>query len=697
MKYLPGVPGRWCVGVAAFAWMGVAIGMGSRVALVIAIVTSVVVTVRLPKWSWVLVGFCLLGFGSGLVVQSRLDAVATSELPHGRVEVIFVVAEEASSSSWGLAVGQIRSIDGQRWDGPRVAVRDLPDRLRVGSLVSATGTMTSGARWVRGELVAGTLTVDGFGGALAPSNPIMVSGNAIRSAVTNRYDGTYRPDGLLSGFLTGDTDHMRVTDQENLRLAGLSHFVAVSGSNVALFLAVWWFVTAPISMHPQVRVLVGGVGLWIFAVVTRWESSVMRASVMAAVPLVGGWIGVPVDPWMALGTAVTFLILMSGQLIGEVGFQLSVLATAGVLTGLAFAKGRRPRWVFIPLFTTLGAQVAVAPLLLAVFGTVPLLAPVTNVVVAPIIAVSTVVGALGVVFAPAAVVARLGASFVLWVAEVAAHGPQLGIPGVVVCTLILAAVFFRITRPIALAGGFVCAVVLLSGGSGWPADPLLTVLDVGQGDAILIQDPSGESLLFDGGSDPRVLDRALRRHGVRSVGTVVVSHGDNDHAGGLTEIVRTSNAGRLIVSAFSSDIDLVAAATEAGVHVTTARAGDRIRVGTIVLDVLSPSRRFASTNDGSLVLFVRTEVSVLLPGDIEAVGQNELPPLRPDVMVVPHHGSATTDPRWLSDTLGARAILSYGPNRYGHPHPTIVSLLEDSGAEIASTATDGDIEIVLSG
>jgi competence protein ComEC len=693
---LPEIPARWCIAVATSTWVGVSIGLGSRLGLALGIVGFIAMTVRIPKWSWVLLGFCLLGLGSGLMAQSRVDAVSAVELPDGRVDLILRIVEEESGSSWGLSVAQIQSVDGQPWDGPRIAVRDLPEQIDIGSLVTATGTLSKGARWVRGEVVAGTLSIDSVSEALVSRNPIVVSGNAIRRAVARRYDGSSRADGLLSGFLIGDTDRMLVKDQENLRLAGLSHFVAVSGSNVALFLAVWWFVSAPLSMHPQARVFVGGVGLWLFAVITRWESSVVRASAMAAVPLVGGWIGIPVDPWMAVGTAVAFLLLVSGHLITEVGFQLSVLATAGVLVGLAVGKGRRPRWVFIPLFTTIGAQAAVAPLLLGVFGSVPLLAPLTNLVVAPLIAVSTFLAAAGVVVAPVASLGRVTASIVLWVADIASGGPQLGLTGVAICAVVGSMVWLRHTRPVGLALGLVAVALVFPSGSGWPSVPMVTVLDVGQGDSILIQDPSGRSLLFDGGSDPRVLDTALRRHGIRSVDTVVVSHGDADHMAGLVELVGDHRASRVMVSFFNPDLDIVGAAVGAGVPVTTVRAGDRITVGSIDIDVLSPGRRFASDNDGSVVLFVRTPLSVLLPGDLEAVGQRELPDLAPDVMVVPHHGSATTDPRWLAATLGLKAILSYGPNRYGHPHPMIVSLLEDSGIEISRTATDGDIAIDVS-
>ncbi len=662
------------------------------VGVVIAVAAA---TVIVPKWSWVLVGFCLLGVVSGTVAQSRIDAVVASVLPGGFVDVMLVVTEDQSASSWGLGVADVVRIDDLPVDGARVGVRNLPDTVTVGALIAASGTMQPGPRWVKGEVVAGTLTIDDVHETLVSANPVLATGNAIRAAVTARYPGDRRTDGLLSGFLIGDTAAMLVADQENLRLAGLSHFVAVSGSNVALFLVIWWFVTAPLSMHRQFRVLLGGIGLWIFAVVTRWEASVIRASAMAAVPLVGGWVGVPIDPWTALGVAVTFLVLVSGHLTTEVGFQLSVLATAGVIGGIELARGRRPRWLTIPLFTTLGAQVAVAPLLLAVFGSVPLLAPLTNLVVAPVVAATTAVAAAGVVFAPCAGLAHLGAAFVLWIAQAASSGPQLGVIGVIVGVLIGAAAAFRRTRFVGLAIGLVVLAIAMPGPSSWPATAQATVLDVGQGDAILIQDPSGESLLFDGGADPRILDRALRRNGVTSVATTVVSHPDNDHAGGLAEIVSEARTGRLIVSAFVPPFDLVAVAEQSGVPVETVQAGDQIKVGTIAIDVLSPSRRYASDNDGSIVLFLKTPVSMLLPGDIERVAQLELPEVYPDVLVVPHHGSGTTDRGWLARTLGPVAVLSYGPNRFGHPHADIIDVLRSSHAVVRETNVDGDITIPL--
>ncbi len=86
---------------------------------------------------------------------------------------------------------------------------------------------------------------------------------------------------------------------------------------------------------------------------------------------------------------------------------------------------------------------------------------------------------------------------------------------------------------------------------------------------------------------------------------------------------------------------------------------------------------------------------MLLAGDIEAVAQRELPPLRPDVLLVPHHGSATTDLDWLAATVGPLAIISVGPNTYGHPNDEVLDLLDATGARVMTTAADGDIVVPL--
>jgi ComEC/Rec2-related protein len=180
---------------------------------------------------------------------------------------------------------------------------------------------------------------------------------------------------LVSGFLIGDVDALPDADAEALRAAGLSHFVAVSGSNVGLFLAAWWIVSGPLAWTPRRRAIAGLLGLAVFVVVTRCEPSVLRAAVMAGIVLGARLVGRVVAPWEALGWSVTLLVLIDGRLASRVGFQLSVAATAGILVGIPLWRERRPRFLWATLGATMAAQAAVAPLLLVHFGAVPLLAP----------------------------------------------------------------------------------------------------------------------------------------------------------------------------------------------------------------------------------------------------------------------------------------------------------------------------------
>jgi competence protein ComEC len=316
------------------------------------------------------------------------------------------------------------------------------------------------------------------------------------------------------------------------------------------------------------------------------------------------------------------------------------------------------------------------------------------------VAVTTAIGGMALVLPPLASLADVGASLILRIADMAANGPQLGWVGAIVAGLVGATVAWKSSRPLGVSV-VVLAMVLLAGTAPtWPPDPTVVVLDVGQGDAILLQDPSGETVLVDGGPDPRSLDRALRRNGIKRIDVVVVTHGDLDHVGGVTEILGSGRVGELWVPLFGRESDLLAEAIgiaeSAGVPVTRVSAGVMRRTQSFRINILGPRRKYQEENDGSVTLLVSAGRTMLLGGDIEAVAQAELPEVHPDVLVVPHHGSGTTDLRWLERILGTTAVLSYGQNSYGHPHPDVLNVLEESGVAVHHTYLEGDVSVNLS-
>ncbi|GMQ97648.1 MAG: hypothetical protein BMS9Abin17_0148 [Acidimicrobiia bacterium] len=696
---LPSEPARWTLLAAGATSAGV-ISVW-RPAFVMLVLVVAVVGIQQRRWTVLATGlvFVVLGAASGGIALLRADATTTAKVPERQAVVVLRVVEDASSNRYGISVGVPSSIDGEPWRGPRLAVVGL-DGVEVGSTVEALGRIRPGVRRVRDEIVAGTFSVVSVERVERTTNPLMMVGNAIRRRVQSVFDGSSSTDGLLAGFLIGDTRRLGAHDVENLRRSGLAHFVAVSGSNVAVFMLGWWIVTAPLAVRPRIRALIGAVGLGVFVVVTRWEPSVVRASAMTAVPLGAAMVGIPVDPWMALGTAVTVLLLVSADLLGSVGFQLSVAATAGVLVGVALARDRQPRWLWMSLLVTVCAQLAVAPVVIYVFGTMPLFAPLANLVVAPLVTLATVAGGLSLVVGVLEPVASVAAGAVLRIAEHAASGPQLGGPAILGVVTVGVFVAARSTRPLGIAAAVLVAAVAVGGPGAWPATPTVSALDIGQGDAILIQDPSGRAMLIDGGPDPGLIDRALRRKGVSRLDVVVATHGDADHVAGLIDVVGAYDVGELWVSAFAGPSDLLRGVTDAAVRasvpVREVQAGHRISIGSIAVEVVSPTRRYASDNDGSIAILATSQRSVLIPGDIEAVAQADLPALSPNVLVIPHHGSASSDIRWITRTVGQIAIVSYGVNTYGHPSSQIMKALRDANVEVRETFTEGDISVSLS-
>ena len=133
-----------------------------------------------------------------------------------------------------------------------------------------------------------------------------------------------------------------------------------------------------------------------------------------------------------------------------------------------------------------------------------------------------------------------------------------------------------------------------------------------------------------------------------------------------------------------------------GVAVERPSAGWSADIGSIHIEVLGPVRRYASPNDQSLVLLATVNGrTVLLPGDIEVIAQQELGPVAADVLKVPHQGAATSDLEWLLASRAEIAVISVGPNTFGHPSEDVVATLEGAGIDVLRTDRDGDVILPL--
>jgi len=702
----PSPAGAAAIGVAFTTWVGALAGLVVGVPAVAVCAAGSVGSLGFRQRAVAIgLAFAAAGALSGTLAAARIESTLTAPVPNGRIEFVGRVVEDAAGPDRPAVVvpeSVEREGSWREWSGPPLAVGTIDGTdLVAGDVIRVSGTIKAAPHVIRGDAVAGRVVATAVEKIGSAGGPLFGLGNAVRSRVGAVLGGGGAERALLSGFLIGDVSRLPDPDLEALRRSGLTHFVAVSGSNVALFLAAWWVLTAPFGLGPKRRAVIGAVGLVVFVVATRWEASVVRASVMAGMVLGGAAAGIAIDAWVALGGAVAVLLLVSGHLAADVGFQLSVAATLGILVGAGLFGDKRPRWLWTPLGATVAAQAAVVPILLLHFGTVPLLSPVANLVAGPFVAAATVVGAVGVFTGLGAVVAvgSALAGAVLAIAHLAAGWPQLGVAGATAAVVAGVAAGRAPLRPWIVLGATIALATPLVLQPGPPSVATVTFVDVGQGDAVLVRDPSGLVAVVDGGREPVAFDDALRRYGVRKIDLLVVTHGDDDHVGGLRDVFDRVAVGRMWVPKHP-DLgpilhDLVDEAMALGIPVDRVVAGRRIGLGQISVATLGPRRRYSSQNDGSVVLWVAAGKTVLLAGDAEAAAQRDLPELDPDVLLVPHHGSSTTDLDWLERTLDDVAVISVGPNTYGHPTPEIMEVLRESGAEIHVTRDEGDVSIPI--
>jgi competence protein ComEC len=410
-----------------------------------------------------------------LVSVRSVDGVATRARGVVRVDAL----EQAPELGAGLAfAASARPLGGEDFDG-------YLRRLHAGVELSPTAALSQ--RSTPGRLVRATTVVR----------------DRTRAAARARLDPGRAS--LLSGLVTGDTRGQPAGTGEQLRAAGLSHLVAVSGSNVALVLAGVVGVASALGVGLRGRVWVGLAALAWFALLVRWEPSVLRASAVATLVLVATLIGRGRDARHLLAVAVILLLLVDPLLAGQLGFGLSVLAAGGVLVVAPALAGwlPGPRPVRVLLAASVGAQLAVAPLLFAVEGAVPLGGLPANLVAVPAAAYASGVGVVVALLAqlsiPAAgalaVAAGPALSLVLGTGRLFAGAPQLHLGQLLSPAAGLFVVAMLVLRRFPRAGAVAIALAVVV--ALWPlVVPLrpvsglrLTALDVGQGDALLVEAP----------------------------------------------------------------------------------------------------------------------------------------------------------------------------------------------------------------
>jgi competence protein ComEC len=562
---------------------------------------------------------------------------------------------------------------------------------------------------------------------------------AVRSAVRDAV--AHRPDDqrvLVPALVDGDDAGLDPALADDFRTTGLTHLLAVSGTNLTLVVGFLLVLARWGGVRGRWLYAVGAAGIIGFVLLARTEPSVLRAAVMGTVALFAMGTNGRQRGTRALGVAVLALLLVAPGLAGSVGFVLSVLATGGILL---LAPGWRdalarwlPRWAAEAIAVPAAAQLACTPVVAAISGQVSLVAVAANLLVAPVVGPATVLGLggglVGLVWdAGGRALGTLAGWCVAWIVTVAEHGADLPTASVgwgtgafalaLLSALVVAVALgapYLLRHPVT---GIGCCALLAVGmlvrppTPGWPPDGwVLTACDVGQGDALVLNAGPHAGLVVDAGPDPDAVDACLDRLEIETVPLVVLTHFHADHVDGLSGVLDGREVGAIETTRLLDPPEGVeevdALAGSIGLTPTPAPYAVTRTVGDVTLQALWPPPDSPSTgpgdgstaNEASVVLLVEVRgVRMLLSGDVEPEGQaalaRALPGLGVDVLKVPHHGSRYQDEDWLV-SLGARvALVSVGAdNDYGHPAPEALTPLEATGARVLRTDLDGDLVVV---
>lgn len=605
--------------------------------------------------------------------------------------------------------------------------------LTLGGVVIALVSTVPARRPTRGERVAAMRETDGT-----------TLGRA-RARASRSIDAVFRRDApMAKALLIADQYQISPEMKDRYARAGIIHMLSISGLHVAIIAGAVLLLLRLARLPPNAAALGSLLVIAIYVAVIGAPPPALRSAAMLGVGTISRVWQRPTSPWAAWA-AGAFMPLFAPRTVLDLGYQLSVAGIAGLIASGVLARrilgGRLSGFrlgICRGLITSVVASVVSAPLVTWYFGRISIIAPLANLAAGPVISLLQPTLFLALVFAPFPPVARFFA--------IAAHPLLAAFDGVASTAARVPGSSFQVTPAYVavIAGGVAVIALLVATLSRHPGRPLvlgatalavvawspsvhlpysggveLHVLDVGQGDAILLRTDKGHWLLFDAGrmwetgdaGRSTIIPYVMRRGG--TLDSFILSHAHSDHVGGAASVFRALHPKIFWDAAFAQGSRVydrsLRAAREEKIEWRRVHPGDKLDVDEVSVEFLAPDSAWTASlddpNSASTIALVRYgSVRFLLVGDAEAPEESWLldharSDLRADILKVGHHGSSTSSTdEFLSAVSPAAAIISVGAdNPYGHPSADVLAALTRVGARVVRTDKLGTIIVRTDG
>jgi len=536
--------------------------------------------------------------------------------------------------------------------------------------------------------------------------------------------------GVIAALVMGD---QRAISQEQWTVftrTGVNHLMSISGLHVTMMSALMftlvhalWRRSARLVLWLPARraaVLAGFVAALSYAGIAGYAVPAQRTVYMLAVMAIALWSGRMISAGTVLAAALLVVNVLDPWAALSPGFWLSFGAVAVILY-VCVGPVHPPHWAIAWARTQWAVTIGLIPLLLAMFQQVSASSPIANAIAIPVVSLAIVPLALAGTPLPfdallhfAHGLMAVTMMFLQWLAQVPASVWQQHAPPPWTVALAAAGIVWMLL-PRGVPGRWVGGVALVPLFAVVPAGPApgalsIAVLDVGQGLAVVVR-TSKHALLYDAGplysaqadSGSRIVVPYLRASGIRALDGMIVSHADNDHAGGAGSVLAAVPVAWLVSSLPEAS----------PLHQTVARsvrcqAGQRWTWDGVSFEVLHPDEASYAvdrlkTNDRSCVLRVHAaDTRVLLTGDAEARSERAMLARAPErlsaeILVAPHHGSTTSStPEFIAAVRPHTSIFTVGyRNRFGHPRPEVVQRYVDAGSRILRSDRHGAVLIEI--
>ncbi len=562
----------------------------------------------------------------------------------------------------------------------------------------------------------------------------------VLSLVENNFGVETAP--IAKALLLGHKQDIESTTKQAFARAGLSHIMAVSGLHVGFIVAPFWIVI-PFFWSRKNGKIIGTIilvlVLFCYAGLTGFSTSVLRASIMAVLLTAGKLFNKVPNSINLTGAAAIIVLTIDPTQLFEIGFQLSFSAVLVILLLLPVIQRGLPywlriKWYAVPLMTILVSfivQIGLYPLQVYYFGEVSLIGPFANALFVPLLGVvvplslcclfiSSLFPILGLwINLPSDVFLQLMSNFVVLTSDLNWVWIEAELQSLLLFPLWASIIFFIASWRLSnlkwkwlIASLSIICVIQVEGiiqGSK-PKELVVTIFDVGQGDACLIETPNGKVVLIDAGawspgynSGKSIILPHLETRGVERLDAVILSHPHSDHIGGIISLIDMIEIGVIYNSGYEYDSKLyqnyIEKAEENGVRVESVESGDYLEIDpSLLFLVLGPEPTSFGTdpNEHSVVINLIYGLSeFLFTGDASKEQEARLMDnygelLDTDFLKVGHHGSRTSSNEGFLEFITPEiAVTSLGErNRFGHPHIEAVSRLMETEGELYFTSRD---------